>query len=48
MLLLVALADVACGGDPVEPTRQPVTTAFTITGTSGDLQRSTSAAVRVE
>jgi CSLREA domain-containing protein len=48
MLLLVALADVACGGDPVEPTRQPVTTAFTITGTSGDVQRSTSAAVRVE
>jgi len=48
MLLLGALADVACAGDPTEPTPPPVTTTFTITGTSGSLQHSTSAAMRVE
>jgi CSLREA domain-containing protein len=46
--LFVLLADVACGGDPMSPGPQPVTTTFSITGTSGDLVHSTTAAVRVE
>ncbi len=51
VLALVALAGLACGdptGPDPDPDPDPVTTTFTITGTSGGLERSTTATVRVE
>lgn len=48
-LLFIALADLACGGEPTQPVvPDPVTTTFTITGTAGELEQATTATVTVE